>query len=461
MTGLSGGGMLPPLRLLWPQCALAAGVLFVLAAGAVRRAAPGAGLKAASLAFVAAALALLAPTPEAASAPLLGLDALGRSLQGVFFAAALPLLYVMEPADEVPPALVLAALVGMGLIAVSANLLTLFLGLETMSLPAYLLVSRSRSATGLEAAVKYFFAGSTASAFFLMGMALHYAAAGSLALGAAPGGLGGAGLALMGAAALFKLGAVPLHFWLPDVYEASDPELAGFFSTALKAAAVLLLARLASIAPAGAFAAALPWAASLTILFGAVAALRQTNLARLLAYSSISHVGFMMLAVAAWARGGRVRTAEGALFFYLAVYVFMSGGAFLWLRTAGISSRRQLRGLARARPAQAAALAALLLALAGIPPTAGFAAKFLVFWEALKAGLYAPMILGGLGAVVALGYYLGLIRDMYFDPPDRHTAPAQARPARGWGVVAAFAGAAVLLGLTPWLVNMPWRAGAP
>ncbi len=434
----------PPLELLQPQAVLAVGALCVLAAGASRRV--GLGLiKAMAGASVLAALLMLMTTPFwAASPPLLSSDILGWAFQGLFLCAALPLLYLMKPADEIPPALVLASVLGMGLIAVSGNLLMLFIGLEMMSLPAYLLVARSRSPQALEGAVKYFFAGSAAGAIFLMGMALHFAATGALSLEPSTDPLGIAGAFLMIATALFKLGAVPLHFWLPDVYEASDPELTAFFSTGLKAAAVLFLTRLAPLAPPWAMA----WAAALTILFGALVALRQKNLQRLLAYSSISHAGFMLLAVAAWMAQGRSPRASLAVFFYLAAYLFMSTGTFLWLKTEGVSEREEMRGLGKARPLSAAALAVLLLSLAGIPPTAGFAAKFLVFWEAFKAGLYVPLILAGLGALVSLGYYLGLIRDMYFEEGTKPLASAP-HPARA--VVLACAIASILLGLMPWL----------
>ncbi|MCX5794890.1 MAG: proton-conducting transporter membrane subunit [Elusimicrobia bacterium] len=452
--------LISALGLLGPMAALSAGALAVLAVGMGATAArhvPCGLVKALAAAAVLLALALSCVAPEAVRAPLFRLDLLGGSMQMVFLAAALPLIYIMDPGDEVPPALVLGSLIGMALIAAAGNLLALFIGLELMSVPAYLLVARSRCPQALEAAVKYFFAGSAAGALFLMGMALHFSAARSLDLAPAPGVMGEAGLALMIAAALFKLGAVPLHFWLPDVYEASDPELAGFFSTGLKAAAALLLARLAGLSQ-GPVLAVLPWAAALTILFGAAVALRQQRLQRLLAYSSISHAGYMMLAVAAWARQGQSASAAGALFFYLGAYLFMSGGTFLWLKVSDLSSREQLKGLGRRRPAQAMVLSVLLLALAGTPPTAGFAAKFLVFWEAFKAGLYAPLLLAGLGALVSLGYYLGMVRDMYFDEPvvELAAAPEALAPR---ALVTALAVCAVLLGLMPWLVDGLW-AGA-
>jgi NADH-quinone oxidoreductase subunit N len=473
-----------PWTLLWPQGALAAGALAVLGIG-MARSSSQAKIKGTAATAVAVAMVLLACTKKAACPPLLRLEPLGWALQFVFLAAALPLIHTTDADDEVPAALLLGCLIGMGLLAASGNLLLLFIGLESMSLPAYLLVSRSRSRGALEASVKYFFAGSAAGALFIMGLALHYAAAGSLTLQAAPGPLGEAGLALMGTAALFKLGAVPLHFWLPDAYEASDPELAAFLSTAMKAAAALLLLRLTALSPHGAFAAGLPWVGALTILFGAAVALRQVDLLRLLAYSSIAHAGVLILAVAAWAVQDGTAAAAAAVLFYLAAYLFMSSGAFLWLRWTGIARRSQLSGLSRTRPAQAAALTILLLALAGIPPTAGFVAKFLVFWEMFKAGLIVPLVLAGLGALLALGYYLGLVRDMYFEapvpgdpigPPDvpnirslqvgdvpnlrisevRDVAPGTAgrgmTTAGGW--VLACAAAAMLLGLTPWLVDL-------
>ena len=454
-------GMISALGLWGPAAALAGGALAVLAIGmgATGEHRPPAWLmKAAAAASVLAALYLGAFSPEAARPPLLRGDLLGASLQTVFLAAGLSLLFMMDPGDEVPPALVLGSLIGMALIAVSNSLLALFIGLELMSVPAYLLVARSRSPQALEAAVKYFFAGAAAGALFILGMAVHFSVARDLELALAPGRLGEAALALMAAAALFKLGAAPLHFWLPDVYEASDPELAGFFSTGVKAAAVLLLARLAGISQ-GPVLEVLPWAAALTVLTGAVVALRQTRLQRLLAYSSISHAGFMLLAVAAWAGQGQPASGAGAVFFYSVAYLFMSGGAFLWLRAAGISERAELKGLARSRPADAAVLSVLLLALAGIPPTAGFVAKFLVLWEAFKAGLYVPLLLAGLGALLSLGYYLGMVRDMYFDEAEGEAPAVLETGLAGRSLVAAFAVLALLLGLMPFLMDPLWAGG--
>ncbi len=435
------------MRLLAPQLVLAGGVLGVLAAGMAPRVS-ALVLRALGLAALLVSMCALLDVQFAAAPPLLRLDALGCGVQLLACAGALPLVLFLSGGDEVPLALTLGSVLGMCLLAVSDDLVMLFLSLEFMSLPAYLLVARSRSRGALEAAVKYFFAGGVAGALFLMGLALRYAASGSLRLGPALGPLADAGLALMGAAALFKLGAVPLHFWLPDVYEASPPELAGFFSTAMKAAATLLLFRLTGLAPSSAFAAALPWLGGFTALAGALLALRQEGLSRLLAYSSISHAGNLILGVGAWAAAERAPAAAAAVFFYLAAYLFMSAGAFAWLKVSGLRTRAELRGIAARRPVLAGLFAVLLLALAGIPPTGGFLAKLLVFWEAVKAGLYGPLLLAGAGALASLGYYLGLVRDMYFE------APAQApEPSPGAWLVGACAATAVLLGLAPWFVG--------
>lgn len=442
--------MAASLRLLAPQLCLAGGVLGALAAGMLPRLSPRL-LRALGLAALLGAMAALLALDLGAAPPLLRLDGLGFALQFLFCAGALPLVLFLSGGDEVPLALTLGSVLGMGLLAVSDNAVMLFLGLEFMSLPAYLLVARSRSRGALEAAVKYFFAGGVAGALFLMGMALRYAASGSLALAPVAGPLADAGLALMGAAALFKLGAVPLHFWLPDVYEASSPELAGFFSTAMKAAATLLLFRLAGLGPASPFAAALPWIGGLTALAGALLALRQERLQRLLSYSSISHAGNLILGVGAWAAAGRSTAAATAVVFYLAAYLFMSAGAFAWLKVSGLCTRAELRGCAARRPLLAGLFAALLLALAGIPPTGGFLAKLLVFWEAVKAGLYGPLLLAGLGALLSLGYYLGLVRDMYFEAPTTPHAFGERRP--GTWLVGTCAAAAVLLGLAPGLIG--------
>lgn len=447
-----------PAASLWPQLTLAAGLLACLAAGMARDISAAAVRVVGVCALIVAVWMLMftASVPGAGGGPGLGpvrLDSLGRAWQVLFYVGALPLAAMLDEDDEVPMALVLGSCLGMGLLAAAGDLLMLFIGLECMSLPAYLLVARLRSqgAPPYEAAVKYFFAGAVASSLFLLGLAFHYAASGSFGFAAAPGPVGQAGLALMGAAALFKIAAVPFHWWLPDVYESSSPALAGFMSTSIKAAAVFFLMRLAAMAPDSGLSRCLPWAGAATALYGALLALRQQGLQRLLAYSSLSHAGILVVAVGAWAAQGCDGASAAPIFFYGLVYLFMSNGAFLFLEVSGAGKRPDLDGYAKLCPVPAALFAALLLSLAGIPPTGGFLAKLFVFWEAVKAGLFFPVAGAALAALLGLGYYLALIRNMYFDEPKW----SKAEPHTGAAMVTlwACAVAAATLGVVPWLFS--------
>lgn len=437
---------------LWPQLTLASGILCCLAAGMARDVSSAVPRLLGTAALI-LALWMLLFTAKGPAGPLAGLDGLGLAWQVLFYAAALPVFLSLGDEDEVPAALILGAALGAGVLAASANLLMIFIGIELMSLPAYLLVARLRNpaAPAHEAAVKYFFAGSLASCLFLLGVAFHYTSSGSFALSPAPGLLGQAALALMGAAALFKIGAVPFHFWLPDVYESSSPALAGFLSTSIKSAAVFLLMRLAVIGQGSALAAALPWIGAATAVYGALLAQRQSRLQRLLAYSSISHAGLLVLGVGAWAAMGCDAAAAAPLFFYGFVYLFMSNGAFLFLRVSGLAKRGDCRGFGKLQPVPAGLFAALLLSLAGIPPTGGFLAKLLIFWEAVKAGLYIPVAGAALATLIGLGYYLGIIRDMYFDEPAWR--PGETEGGAAMGLVWVCAVAAASLGVLPWVFS--------
>lgn len=422
--------------LLGPQLALTAGLLGALGAGFWAKPAP-ALLRLLGAASLLAAAVLALQTATGPAGPLIGQDALGLAVQLLTCLGALPLVLLHQDSDEVPIVLVLGCVLGMTLLAAAGSFLMLFIGLEFMSLPAYLLVARGERQAALEAGVKYFFAGGLAGSLYLLGMALHYADARSFVLAMSQGPMAAAGLILMACAALFKLGAVPLHFWLPDVYQACRPETAGFFSTSMKAAAALFLIRLCGVAPVSSVLfQALPWVGSATALFGAFLALRQQDLQRLLAYSSISHAGFLILGVAT---GG-----YWAVLFYLLVYLFMSSGAFLWLKASGVGSRAALRGYARGRPWGAAGMAVLLICLAGLPPTGGFLAKLLVFWRAVQAGLYGPAALAGLASLVSAAYCLSLVQDLYADE-----RPQAAASEPGWALAGLCAACAVLLGLAP------------
>jgi NADH-quinone oxidoreductase subunit N len=434
-----------------PQAALAAGVLGALGLGLFRR--PGAvWSRAFAVTTLFGALLALLVAPGGAVPPLVWVDRISLGWQLVIYAGALPLAFCAA-GDDVETALFLGATLGMGLLCVAGNLPMLFVGLEFMSLPAYLLVERAGTgARGprLEAALKYFFAGALAGALFLLGLALYYAQTGLLGPGAGPlGPMGRAGVSLMAAAALFKIGAVPLHWWLPDVYGASAPEVSGFLSTSMKAAATLFLVRVIQIAPDPMFAAVLPWLGAVTALVGALLALRQERLQRLLAYSSLSHAGLLILGVGAWARLGGDKQALASLLFYLAAYALMSNGAFLFLSASGLETRGQLRGYASRAAGPAGAFAVLLFALGGVPPTGGFLAKLLIFWQALRAGLAAPTALAAVASIVSLGYYLGLVRDMYFEAPEGAAVPVPANVETPRYILLVCAIGALLLGAAP------------
>lgn len=452
-----------PLNLLGSQLALGAGLVGALVAGAARGVPARATRWLAALALVAAAALASRTLPGAAGGPLLRVDGTGLAWQYLFCLAALPFALIAPTTDEVVPALLLSSVLGMALLASAGNLIMLFIGLEFLSLPAYLLVARApgRGRAANEAAVKYFVMGSTAGAIFLLGLACHYAASRTLALLPSGGPLATVGVALMGAAALFKVGCVPLHFWLPDVYESSSPELAGFLSTSLKAAGILLLMRVVSLAPQSGFARALPTLGAVTALVGAFLALRQRSVQRLLAYSSVSHAGNMILGVGAWAAQGLVPSAAAAVYLYLAAYAVLSNGAFLFLRASGLRDRAELAGYARKRPYLAAPFAVVLLALGGIPPGAGFLAKLFVLWEALKAGFYYAAFFGGLASLVGLGYYLGLVRDMYLLDPAPAAGQEPAESCCAGATIAVLAVPAALMGLMPGLVTLFSRWLAP
>lgn len=413
------------MNVLAPQAALAVGVLGALGLGLLRRP-PALLVRALALAAPLAALWLLKSALPDVLPPLVGADMKGICWQVVIFAGALPLAF-LSSGDDVEAALFLGSVLGMSLLAVAGNLVMLFVGLEFMSLPAYLLVARAGPGDGrfrLEAAVKYFFAGALAGALFLLGVALYYADTRTLGPTALPLGFQGqAGVAFMAAGALFKIGAVPLHWWLPDVYSAAAPEVTGFLATSMKAAAVLFLMRVVELAPNAAVASALPGLGALTALVGAFMALRQERLQRLLAYLSLSHAGLLIIGVGAWWTLGRAPAAAASLLFYLGADALMSNGAFAFLKASGASTRTELRGYAALHPGLAAAFAVLLFALAGVPPTGGFVAELLIFWQAISAALAVPIVLGAVAALVSLGYCLALLRDLYFEDAEG-AAPA-------------------------------------
>src|SRR5690348_9480662 len=367
----------------------------------------------------------------------------------ILFAAALGLLFSpgyverqgIRQHGEYYTLLLLAAL-GMMLMASAASLLIVFAGLEVLSLALYILsafiVTRPRSQ---EAGMKYFILSSFASAFLLYGMALTYGATGATALTgihdfvakhAAPAGdfrpLLLAGLGLMAVGFCFKVSAVPFQAWTPDVYVGAPTSITAFMSVGTKVAAFAALARVFMVAlgPVAAAWSPVLWAvAVLTMIGGNLYAVTQRDVKRMLAYSSVANAGYMLVAVVTG-----TQQALAALLIYLAAYAAMNLGAFgvvLALeRNDGLGTGlEEFNGLARRRRGLAAVLAVCLLALAGIPPTVGFAGKFAVFYAAIAGGRLELAIIGVLTSVLGMFYYLRVIWAMYFvEPQPARPAPA-------------------------------------
>ncbi|MEU4150298.1 NADH-quinone oxidoreductase subunit NuoN [Streptomyces sp. NPDC026659] len=338
--------------------------------------------------------------------------------------------------------LLLFAIAGMLVFPAANDLLTLFVALEVLSLPLYLLcaLARRKRLLSQEAAVKYFLLGAFASAFTLFGIALLYGYAGSVSYSriaqVVDGTVSGVdpaladtmgndallliGMALLVMGLLFKVGAVPFHMWTPDVYQGAPTPVTGFMAAATKVAAFGALLRLLYVVLPG-----LRWdwrpvmwgVAIVTMLGGAVIAITQTDIKRLLAYSSIAHAGFILAGVIATSQNG-----VSSVLFYLAGYSFVTIGAFAvvtLVRDAGGEATHlsQWAGLGRRSPLVAAVFAVFLLAFAGIPLTSGFAGKFAVFRAAAEGGAAPLVVIGVLSSAIAAFFYIRVIVLMFFSAP--------------------------------------------
>jgi NADH-quinone oxidoreductase subunit N len=326
--------------------------------------------------------------------------------------------------------LILFAAAGMSIMVSATSLISLYVGLELNSLASYVLASYRRSdERSAEAGLKYFVLGALASGILLYGISLLYGFTGTTNFaGIAAAFARGApslgllfGLVFLLAGLAFKISAVPFHMWTPDVYEGAPTPVTAFFATAPKVAAVMLATRVCvdALAPAtDAWRQIMIFAALASIFLGAIAAYGQTNIKRLLAYSSINNVGFVLIGLAG---GGAV--GASSVLFYLAVYVPMTLGAFLcvlWMRDSEgrpVEDIASLAGLSQTRPGFALAFAVFMFSLAGVPPFLGFWAKVVVFNSALKAGLFPFAVAGILGTVIGAYYYLRIVKVMYMDEP--------------------------------------------
>src|SRR5262249_26666051 len=328
--------------------------------------------------------------------------------------------------------LILLSTTGMMMLISAADLIALYLGLELMSLALYVVAAINRdSVRSTEAGLKYFVLGALSSGMLLYGASLVYGFTGTVSFAgianAASQGSGGTaslglvfGLVFLFAGFCFKVSAVPFHMWTPDVYEGAPTPVTAFFSAAPKVAGIAMFVRVAVMAFPGIttqWQEIVAFFSLASMLLGSVAAIGQRNIKRLMAYSSIGHMGFALIGLAA----GTSEGVQGVLI-YMAIYVTMTLGIFaviLSMRRGGgmVESIDQLAGLARTHPGMAFCMAMLLFSRAGIPPLAGFFAKFYVFLAAIKAGLYVLAVIGVLASVVGAYYYLAIVKAMYFDEP--------------------------------------------
>ena len=336
------------------------------------------------------------------------------------------------------PVLVLLASTGMMMMISANDLIALYVGLELQSLSLYVIASfRRDSVLSGEAGLKYFVLGALSSGMLLYGASLIYGFTGStdfatIAAAVQPSGTNLGlifGLVFLMAGFAFKISAVPFHMWTPDVYQGAPTPVTAFFAAAPKLAAMALTVRvLVTAFPSvtDEWQQIVTFLAIASMALGSFAAIGQRNIKRLMAYSSIGHVGYALIGLAAGSEEG----VQG-LIVYMAIYLAMTLGTFaciLAMRRGGrmVEEIEQLAGLSRSQPLMAFMLAMLLFSLAGIPPLAGFFAKFYVFLAAIEAGLYVLAVIGVLLSVVGAYYYLRIVKLMYFDAPAERFEPMPA-----------------------------------
>jgi NADH-quinone oxidoreductase subunit N len=448
-----------------PEHLLLLGIVLLIGleiAGRARRAALPVAL--ACVAAAAAAAAGLALDGYAA-APFAGqfsVDPVGLLVKAMVLAFALPVLLMSR--DEFAGGefgiLILSSLYGVCLLQSADSFATLFLGLELMSLPVYVLVLLAyRRPQSAEAALKYLVLGGTATAVFLMGVSLLYGSTGSLAIEVYPhalgvaDGLSRAAVVLVVLAFFLKGAIVPFHAWAPDAYEAASVPVTAYMATVVKAGVLLAVVRLfgrAQLAsPMLELLAALPL---VSIVWGNLAAMRQPSLRRMIAYSSIAHAGYLFYALLGDA-AGRLQ----AVAFYLLAYGLMNLLAFAALPAAADDAARDrldnLRGLFHRAPFAALMLGIAMLSLAGIPPFPGFVAKFLIFKNVMAAGHATYAVLGLVGSYLGIYFYLRVIQTMFMSPDAAAADPGKARPL-ALGASLACLAAALLLAVFPgWVLG--------
>ena len=436
--------MLPDLAPVLPELLLAIGALVLVLIGAIageRATSVVTGISAALL--IVAGLVLIAVTPDGTSFHgAFVLDAFGRymkllALIGSTFAIVMSVGYARAERFErfEYPILIVLATLGMMLMISATDLISVYLGLELQSLALYVVAAINRDSTkATEAGLKYFVLGALSSGMMLYGMSLVYGFTGNTSFEGIAQAIAGEGrslgivfgLVFMMVGFAFKVSAVPFHMWTPDVYEGAPTPVTAFFAAAPKIAAMALFVRVVFTAfePIAAdWQQIVSFIAILSMVLGAFAAIGQTNIKRLMAYSSIGHMGYALVGLAAGSKAG----VQGVII-YVSIYLAMTLGAFACIlamrrREGMVEDINELAGLGRTRPMMAFLFAMILFSLAGIPPLAGFFAKFYVFLAAIEANLYALAVIGVLASVVGAYYYLRIVKIMYFDEPSEAFEP--------------------------------------
>ncbi len=426
------------LLVLLPELILAIGAMGLLLFGAItgEKSAPAVSWGAIALLVAAGAATVMGPDHASAFHNAFIADGFSRFAKVLILAgAALSILLADEFFSEIQlsrfelPVIMLLATLGMMLMVSASSFLSLYMGLELQSLALYVLAAFNRDhLRSTEAGLKYFVLGALSSGMLLYGISLIYGFTGSVDFSAiaavthdgAPslGVIFGIVFLISGLA--FKVSAVPFHMWTPDVYEGAPTPITAYFATAAKVAALCLFLR-AILTPfpdlIHQWRQIIVFISVLSMALGAFAAIGQTNIKRLMAYSSIGHMGYALLGLAA----GTSLGARGVLI-YLAIYVFTNLGAFACIQAMkrngkAVENISDLAGLARTDIRLAVVFSMLFLSLAGLPPLAGFFAKFYVFLAAIQAGLLIPAVLGVLASTVGLVYYLKVVKVMFFDEP--------------------------------------------
>jgi NADH-quinone oxidoreductase subunit N len=420
-----------------PELVLAVGAMVLLMIGAYRGPGTTTVVAAAAVCLLVLTGALVLSLPSGRLSTFGGsfvVDDFARFLKILSLIGSIVTLILSREFLSVPsrrifeyPVLVLLSTLGMMVLISAADLISLYLGLELMSLALYVVAASNRdNPKSTEAGLKYFVLGALSSGMLLYGASLIYGFTGTIgfagiAAAAKTGSIGIVfGLVFLLAGLCFKVSAVPFHMWTPDVYEGAPTPVTAFFASAPKVAAMAVFTRATLTAFPGILAQwqqIVVFVSIASMALGSFAAIGQTNIKRLMAYSSIGHMGFALVGLAA----GTAEGAQGVLI-YLSIYIAMTLGSFsiiLAMKRNGLATEQisDFSGLSRTNPVLAFFFAMFLFSLAGIPPLAGFFAKFYVFIAAIKAGLFTLAVIGVLTSVVGAFYYLSIIKVMYFDDP--------------------------------------------